>query len=78
LPGGAQRFSLNWRDFFEGKAVEYVTAEPSELAVQNSVVDVRDVPLEQLATDSESQRLVRAVLASMEGPVRVAMFNSAI
>jgi len=67
LPGGARRFSLNWRDSFEGKAVEYVTAEPSELAVQNSVVDVRDVPLGLLA-----------VLASMEGPVRVAMFNSAI
>jgi hypothetical protein len=58
--------------------VEYVTAEPSELAVQNSVVDVRDVPLEQLATDTQAQRLVSAVLASMEGPVRVAMFNSAI
>lgn len=58
--------------------MEYVTAEPSELAVQNSVVDVRDVPLGLLATDSEGQRLVRAVLASMEGPVRVAMFNSAI
>jgi hypothetical protein len=58
--------------------VDYVTVEPAESAVQNSVVDVRDVPLRQLATDAESQRLVSAVLASMEEPVRVAMFNSAI
>jgi FXSXX-COOH protein len=58
--------------------VEYVTAEPSESTMQNSVVDVRDVPLGQLATDTEGQQLVRTVLASMEGPVRVAGFNSAI
>ena len=58
--------------------MEYVTAEPSESAVRKLVVDVRDVPLRQLATDSDGQRLVSAVLASMEGPVRVAMFNSAI
>jgi FXSXX-COOH protein len=58
--------------------VRYVTANPSEPTLQNSVVDVRDVPLAQLATDAESQRLVSEVLASMEGPVRVAMFNSAI
>jgi hypothetical protein len=58
--------------------VRYLTAEPSEPTLQNSVVDVRDVPLAQLATDAESERLVSAVLASMVGPVRVAMFNSAI
>jgi len=58
--------------------VEYVTAKLSEPTVQNSVVDVRDVPLEQLATDADGQRLVTEVLASPEGPVRVAMFNSAI
>lgn len=58
--------------------MEYVTAEPSEPAVQNSVVDVEDVPLKQLAADPEGRRLVSTVLASMEGPVRVAMFNSAI
>jgi hypothetical protein len=58
--------------------VEYVAAEASESAVQNSVVDLRDVPLGRLATDTECQRLVSAVLASMEGPVRAAVFNSAI
>ena len=58
--------------------MEYVAAEPSEPSVRNSVVDLRDVPLGQLATNAEGQRLVTTVLASMEGPVRVAMFNSAI
>lgn len=58
--------------------MEYVTAEPSESAVQSSVVDLRDVPLGQLATDAEGQRLVSAVLASTKGQVRMTMFNSAI
>jgi hypothetical protein len=58
--------------------VEYLAAEPSGPTVQNSVADVRDVPLGQLAKDPEGRRLVSAVLESMEGPVRVAMFNSAI
>jgi hypothetical protein len=58
--------------------VGYMQAEPSETAAQSSAVDVLDVPLGQLVTDPDGQRLVSAVLVSMEGPVRVAMFNSAI
>jgi hypothetical protein len=58
--------------------VEYVTAKRPEPTDQDSVADVRDVPLAQLATDADGQRLVTVILASMERPVRVAMFNSAI
>lgn len=58
--------------------MEYLTGDPAEPTPRNPVADVRDVPLEQLADDAEGQGLVSAVLTRMEGPARVAMFNSAI
>jgi hypothetical protein len=44
----------------------------------NPVADVRYVPLEELADEAEGQDLVSAAPTRMEGPARVAMFNSAI
>jgi hypothetical protein len=51
--------------------VEYLTADPAEPATRPPAADVRDVPLEQLAGDADSQERV-------ERGQRVAMFNSAI
>jgi hypothetical protein len=44
------------------------------------IADMRDVPLEYLARDSDALRLVRKVMESTEGPSRigVAMFSSSI
>jgi len=49
-------------------------AEPAK------IVDVRDVPLRDLAQDAAVRHMVSRVTGSIEDPsrIRVAMFNSAI
>lgn len=50
--------------------------EPSATAI----IDVRCVPLAELATDSDAREMVRKILDGMDGCARlsVAKFNSAI
>jgi FXSXX-COOH protein len=60
--------------------VDSVTAVgPSDEVSPSTVLDVREVPLERLATDADVRRMVTGVLQRMEEPrVRVTGFSSAI